>query len=174
MTLRPCLTCGLPSAGPRCDDHRADHKPSAHTRGYDAAWTRLSAKARRLQPWCSDCGSVEDLQADHTPEAWERKAAGKPIRLQDVDVTCGPCNRARGAARPQQTSARPQQTSGRGQQTPLTPPTRGHAPPTPSSRPLPQAKSALHTAAARIPLWPANSKLGAANSKLGAAKAVAS
>ena len=54
---------------------------------------------RRLQPFCSDCGSTEGLECDHSPEAWARKAAGKPIRLQDVDVVCGECNRRRGAAR---------------------------------------------------------------------------
>jgi 5-methylcytosine-specific restriction enzyme A len=59
----------------------------------------LSRRARRLQPFCTDCGSTEDLQTDHTPEAWKRKAAGKPLRLADVEVVCGPCNRARGAAR---------------------------------------------------------------------------
>ena len=38
------------------------------------------------------------LQADHLPSAWERKAAGKPLRLADVDVVCGACNRKRGSA----------------------------------------------------------------------------
>lgn len=99
MTLRPCVECGEPSEQAHCDEHRVDHKPTAVARGYDAAWTRLSCKARALQPFCSDCGATDDLQADHTPEAWARKAAGKPIRLRDVDVVCGPCNRARGAAR---------------------------------------------------------------------------
>lgn len=99
MTLRPCLTCGEPCAGPRCDEHTTDPKLPAAQRGYDAAWTRLSKRARRLQPFCTDCGATEDLQADHTPEAWARKAAGKPLRLADVQVLCGPCNRAAGAAR---------------------------------------------------------------------------
>lgn len=90
MTLRPCLDCGTPSASTRCTD----------CRGYDSEWERLSRRARRLQPFCSDCGTPEDLQTDHSPEAWARKAAGKSIRLKDVDVVCGPCNRARGQARP--------------------------------------------------------------------------
>lgn len=99
MTLRPCLTCGEPCAGPRCPDHTVDPKLPAADRGYDAAWQRLSKRARRLQPFCLDCGATEDLQADHLPQAWERKAAGKPLRLADVEVVCSPCNRARGAAR---------------------------------------------------------------------------
>lgn len=98
MTLRPCLVCGEAAEGPRCEAHTL-RKPAAAARGYDANWTRLSKRARRLQPFCTDCGAAEDLQADHTPEAWERKAAGLAIRLADVDVVCGPCNRRRGAAR---------------------------------------------------------------------------
>jgi 5-methylcytosine-specific restriction protein A len=99
MTLTACLDCGEPSDGPRCAEHTTDTKAPAADRGYDAAWTRLSKRARRLQPFCSDCGSTEDLQCDHTPEAWARKAAGLAIRLQDVQVLCGSCNRAAGAAR---------------------------------------------------------------------------
>lgn len=99
MTLTACLDCGEPSDGPRCPEHTIDTKAHASARGYDAAWTKLSKRARRLQPFCSDCGSTEDLQTDHTPEAWARKAAGKPIRLSDVQVLCGSCNRSAGAAR---------------------------------------------------------------------------
>ncbi len=101
MTLRPCLTCGEPTDGPRCGEHTVDPKPSARKRGYTTSWDRLSRKARKLQPFCTDCGATTDLQCDHTPQAWERKNAGKSIRLQDIDVVCGPCNRARGAARGQ-------------------------------------------------------------------------
>lgn len=97
MTLSPCLDCGQPANGSRCPEH--DIKGTATQRGYDAAWARLSRRARRLQPFCTDCGSTEDLQGDHTPDAWARKAAGKPIRLCDIVVRCGPCNRAAGAAR---------------------------------------------------------------------------
>lgn len=125
--MRPCLTCGEPSDGPRCPEHTTDPKASASARGYDAAWAKLSKRARRAQPWCSDCGSVTDLQADHTPTAWERHEAGLPIRLQDIDVCCGPCNRARGAARGHHT---------RGEA-----PTQGH------KNPLAQAKFVTHTAA---------------------------
>jgi 5-methylcytosine-specific restriction protein A len=99
MTLRPCIDCGEPAEGPRCPEHTTDAKGTATARGYDAAWDKLSKRARRLSPFCSDCGSTEGLECDHSPEAWARKAAGKSIRLQDVDVVCGECNRARGAAR---------------------------------------------------------------------------
>lgn len=107
MTLRPCLQCGEPSDRSRCPAHRPRcTKPSRQSRGYDAHWQRLSAKARRLQPWCTDCGATDDLQLDHLPSAWERKARGLRIRLGvDAEVVCGPCNRARGQARGMDPSA---------------------------------------------------------------------
>lgn len=98
MTLRPCLICGEPSDGPRCTEHRLPR--SQRLDGYDRAWRSLSIRARRLQPFCSDCGTVDDLTVDHSTEAWERKAEGKAIRLEDVDVVCRACNSARGPARP--------------------------------------------------------------------------
>lgn len=99
--MKPCIECGELSDRNRCAEHRPKHAPKAsrRERGYDAAWDRLSARARRIQPFCSDCGTTDDLTADHSPEAWERKAQGKPIRLQDVDVLCRGCNARRGAAR---------------------------------------------------------------------------
>lgn len=101
MTLRPCLTCGEPAEGPRCVEHTTEAKGTATERGYDAAWAKLSKRARRLQPWCTDCGATENLQLDHLPSAWERKAKGLRIRLGiDTEVVCGPCNVKRGAARP--------------------------------------------------------------------------
>lgn len=100
MMLRPCLECGEPCTGSRCSAHRLpDTKPPPYARGYDHRWRVLSERARRVQPWCSDCGATDDLTCDHSPRAWARKAAGKVIRLRDVDVVCGRCNRARGAAR---------------------------------------------------------------------------
>lgn len=79
--------------------HRPKDIRDARQRGYDTAWTRLSKRARTKQQFCSDCGATDGLQADHTPQAWERHAQGLPIRLEDIDVVCGQCNRARGAAR---------------------------------------------------------------------------
>lgn len=101
MTLRPCLTCGTPSDGPRCDDHTVDTKVDARTRGYGTSWDKLSRRARRLQPWCTDCGSTERLELDHLPTAWQRQAAGKPLRLGiDTEVVCNVCNVRRGSSRP--------------------------------------------------------------------------
>lgn len=117
---KPCIQCGTPGHESRCDEHRlaqrrtaeqpgenarrrAQGRYTAKQRGYDSAWQRLSARARRLQPFCSDCGhwgsNANPLTCDHSREAWERHDAGLPIRLQDVDVLCRVCNIKRGAAR---------------------------------------------------------------------------
>lgn len=104
--LKPCLEagCGELSDGPRCDEHRpsatALRVGSPYERGYDQRWRRLSERARRLQPWCSDCGTDDDLTSDHLPSAWARRAAGLPLRLRDVEVVCRDCNAARGSSRP--------------------------------------------------------------------------
>lgn len=97
--LKPCLRCGALSDRARCPAHRPKDTRNARERGYDTAWTKLSKRARARQNWCSDCGTNHALQADHSPEAWERKAQGLPIRLTDIDVVCGPCNGRRGSAR---------------------------------------------------------------------------
>lgn len=112
MSLRSvCPTCGSPfertDTTAQCNEcapvrsTRPNHtrKGTPESRGYDRAWRRLSQQARREQPFCSDCGSVHDLTADHTPEAWRRKERGQAIRLQDIDVVCRRCNAERGAAR---------------------------------------------------------------------------
>jgi len=107
--MRPCLTHGSGelTEGRRCDEHQpAEQQRRKALRGdwralgYDAAWDRLSARARRLQPFCTDCGTTDRLTADHRPSAWHRKAAGLPIRLEDVDVVCADDNLRRGSSRP--------------------------------------------------------------------------
>lgn len=118
---RPCLECGEPTSGSRCPEHaRVDAKLSARERGYDTTHDKLSRQARKLQPFCTDCGRQDDLQLHHLPIAWERKGQGKRIRLVDVEVLCGPCNRGRG-------------------------PARGRTPSPSRPGPVPQSNTALHT-----------------------------
>lgn len=100
--LRACAACGELSEDTNCHEHRRKDTRGKNRRdqGYDAAWDRLSAQARRKQPFCSIPGCTDsDLTVDHSPEAWKRKAEGKPIRLQDVEVLCRSHNSKRGAAR---------------------------------------------------------------------------
>jgi 5-methylcytosine-specific restriction endonuclease McrA len=99
------LRCGEPTTGSYCPEHQPDRrsaasKVSARKRGYDNNHDKLSIRARRAQPFCGDCGRTDDLQCHHTEEAWLRKLRGQVIRLRDVEVLCGPCNRKRGSTRP--------------------------------------------------------------------------
>lgn len=105
MTARPCRYCGeLIAAGSWCIEcdpgHRGKPAGTPKERGYDTQWRRLSERARRIQPYCTDCGTTDDLTGDHSREAWRRKDAGLPIRLRDIDVVCRSCNSKRGQQRP--------------------------------------------------------------------------
>lgn len=98
--LKACATCGDLCEGTYCSDHSpAPASRPSRSAGYSTEWDKLSRRARRLQPWCTDCGATTDLSADHLPIAWERKAAGLSIRLTNIDVVCRSCNSKRGAAR---------------------------------------------------------------------------
>lgn len=98
---KSCAECSAPSETTYCDDCRPVQTAQRPSRaaGYDAAWDKLSKRARRLQPWCTDCLTTDDLTCDHLPIAWKRKNRGLVIRLQDVEVVCRSCNGKRGAAR---------------------------------------------------------------------------
>jgi 5-methylcytosine-specific restriction protein A len=107
---KPCLTCGVLSEDSRCPTHTTQDRTlrnrkypktnRAKDAEYDAAWRRLSARARKMQRYCSDCGATEDLTADHRPEAWKAKAEGKPITLLMLDVLCRSCNGKKGSSKP--------------------------------------------------------------------------
>lgn len=104
--MKFCLTCGEIAERSYCEEHFVEaqraSRPAVSGRrrtSGDSRWKRLSRKARKLQPFCSDCGATEDLQLDHTPETWQRIEDRLPIRLEHTGgVVCGPCNRARGDA----------------------------------------------------------------------------
>lgn len=85
--------CGEPALTSRCDLHprpsTKEHKTGREARGYDDAWRKLSIRARELQPWCSRCGTSEDLTADHLQ--WPATT------LKHVDVLCRSCNAKKGA-----------------------------------------------------------------------------
>jgi len=103
MTMTTCIQCGELTDRAYCPEHRPASAPKTKTtteRGYGWTWQKLSKRARRIQPFCTDCGTTENLTTDHSPRAWERYYTGKNIRLIDVDVVCIDCNIARGQARP--------------------------------------------------------------------------
>ena len=106
MTLpKPCLDCGVPTDATRCPPCTTTaniRRGSAAERGYDHRWRRLSKRAIRRQPWCTDCGTRDDLTGDHL--RWPARS------LADVEVVCRPCNSRRGAARTATTTPQPGRT----------------------------------------------------------------
>jgi 5-methylcytosine-specific restriction endonuclease McrA len=96
MTLRPCLVCGEPSTSPRCDDCKpaASTQASFRDRGYKTAWDKLSKKARKLQPWCTRCGSSSDLTGDHILPISDYPELA--VTIENLQVLCRPCNGKRG------------------------------------------------------------------------------
>lgn len=107
--LIPCTICGelaertRPDRGVYCKDH--SHKLTTNpARVRDPehgsyAWKKLSEKARSLQRYCLDCGSSDNLSADHLPQAWLKIELGLPLTLDDVEVVCIDCNSARGSSK---------------------------------------------------------------------------
>lgn len=106
MKLCTFENCGEPSPTSRCEAHAYPErvKPSATKRGYDEAWSKLSKRARELQPWCSSCGATEDLTGDHL--RWPAKT------LRDVDVLCRGCNARKGKPDPDHLRGAPKTPGG--------------------------------------------------------------
>lgn len=71
MTTRPCLDCGInvtdASRCAACErDRQARRNRSVRRRAlYGGNWERYSLARRADQPWCSVCGSTEQLSVDH-------------------------------------------------------------------------------------------------------------
>lgn len=102
---RPCARCGEPITE-RCTTctppRDRSTELSASARGYDAAHVRLRTRVLALTDVCSDAHlgpCAGPMTLDHRPIAWQRKALGLTIRLQDVDAVCLRHNNIRGAAR---------------------------------------------------------------------------
>ena len=96
MTLRPCLTCGTPSTGPRCPEHTTDtkHRPKGHVHTNTTRWKNLSKRLRKLSPFCELCGAREQLSVDHILPVSE---APELVYAEDnLRVGCLSCNGKRG------------------------------------------------------------------------------
>lgn len=80
---RPCTICGRLTNGSRCPAHRPPARKKPTNPLYNRAWRKVSQDARKAQPWCSTCGSTQDLTVDHiAPGSLD---AG-------IRVLCRPCN----------------------------------------------------------------------------------
>ena len=92
---RVCIGCGaLIDRGPRCvgcTSQRNAALPSREARGYTYRWRLLSAKYRRLTPWCElryeGCQSVA-VDTDHRIPV---RAGGKSV-WNNCQAVCRPCH----------------------------------------------------------------------------------
>ena len=69
--LKPCVACGRPSRGSRCDEHRLpDRRPTVAKRGSSAERSKRRVRTLRRDGYrCVACGVVDktgrSLDADH-------------------------------------------------------------------------------------------------------------
>jgi len=77
---------------PPCSRAKERARGTRTSRGYDNDWLRLSANAIAQHPYCSNCGSTEDLTADHIVPKARR---GRNV-LSNVQVLCRSCNASKG------------------------------------------------------------------------------
>ena len=98
----PCTACGEPHDGPgRCPDCRREadtardrtRDPSRSHQG-TARWTKLSARLRRIAPFCETCGSTKLLEVDHILPVVEFPEL--VYIIENLRVLCRRCNRSRG------------------------------------------------------------------------------
>lgn len=112
MIPKPCLKCGEPTDSTYCTEHKPAPREGRRTDTTKTAWKKLSLRARRLQPFCTFCGSTDDLQLDHQPAAWHAIANGRTVTLAMVQVTCRHCNVQLGSSQPGSTRYRHWEATG--------------------------------------------------------------
>lgn len=96
---RPCIGCGtVITSGSRCQDCKLPDRPRTRTTahaGSDWRWRKLSARMRKLSPFCEKCGSKNksSLTVDHViPVSDDATLAYEPLNLR---VYCQSCNASR-------------------------------------------------------------------------------
>ena len=104
--LRPCLDCGKPARGNRCELHRrsqrdAMNRPTAAARGYDSAWRKVVREVVTnhvlTHGWtCPGYGRAPhpatDLSGDHVISL----ADGGQSTAANVRILCRQCNSRKG------------------------------------------------------------------------------
>lgn len=72
--------------------YRPRRPRARHDQSYGRRWRALSLATRQRQPWCSRCGAVEDLTADHLVPL---SRGGDP--MGPTETLCRRCNSSKGA-----------------------------------------------------------------------------
>lgn len=92
--MKPCLVCGEPTPASRCPDHQLPDTRKRTGERRTARWARLSARLRRMQPFCTACGSRDDLTVDHVVPLAARPDLA--YRIDNLQVLCRKCNSRKG------------------------------------------------------------------------------
>lgn len=95
--LKPCIRCGTPASGTHCTDCKPADTTVRTGKGHaatDWTWRKISTTARRHQPWCEDCGAVDDLTADHILP--KHLVPALVHAIENLTVRCRSCNSRRG------------------------------------------------------------------------------
>ncbi|NKY35436.1 HNH endonuclease [Nocardia speluncae] len=88
--FKPCLVCGELSKESRCSEHRIVKTSNRVVKTDSTRWKKLSAKLRKLQPWCTECGATNDLCADHIIPVSERPEL--VYATENIQILCRRCN----------------------------------------------------------------------------------
>lgn len=109
-SLTPCLVCGAPCAGPRCEQHGVTrpYRGSSTAQGYGSDWRRARAAAIAAHldkhgPICPGWRrpahrvAARQLTGDHIVPLAHGGARLDPANIQ---VLCGKCNSAKRDAPP--------------------------------------------------------------------------
>jgi 5-methylcytosine-specific restriction endonuclease McrA len=88
---RPCIGCGtVITSGSRCQDCKLPDRPRTRTTahaGSDWRWRKLSARMRKLSPFCEKCGrkNKSSLTVDHViPVSDDATLAYEPLNLRSI------------------------------------------------------------------------------------------
>jgi 5-methylcytosine-specific restriction endonuclease McrA len=146
--MKPCLACGEPSEGSRCDEHRAEQENARESRrnvehpayGNRTRWKNASRRARAAQPWCLDCGATSNLSVDHIIPFRERPDLA--YAQDNLAIRCRPCNARKGDTMPDAATVAAVEAAVAARRARRT---RGETPDPSASRCAGEAESPLHT-----------------------------
>lgn len=101
MPMRPCLDCGKPGRGSRCERDRLAHDNARYAlrgtrqqRGLGAEHERQRAEQLRRVPYCEHCGHTGDEANPLTAEHGVARARGGKVVTRTL---CRSDNSSRGA-----------------------------------------------------------------------------
>ena len=86
-----CNGCSKPIRGTctTCRRVREKDRPSAHARGYGAAWRKLRRYILSLDPMCQHCQREVATEVDHI----KRKADGGDDEMNNLQGLCKECHK---------------------------------------------------------------------------------